>query len=534
VTKRALCTRLVGIALLALTGACKDHDHAHEPGHGEASEHGSADPEDPHGHEEHAEATTAITTYGASTEVFVELPPLVVGEPVEPAILVTRLDDFRPLREGAVTLELTGGGAPAERFDAGAPVEPGIFRLQISAAHAGRRTATVRVAWEGAEDLHALGELDVFTDDAAAHAAEAPSDEAGGAISFLKEQQWRVDFATVPVELRRIRPTVEAYGTLRPRSDGEALVVAPVRGRLQVGAGFPKIGDDLDLGEAILQLVPDVAETGDLAALEQDVAMARIAVASASSERERVVGLAAEGAVAGRRVAEARFRLDEAQEALKTAKRRLAQGRAALGAEGQGPSVAPVAAPIRGTVISVEVTPGQVVDAGQPLVRLVDLTRLWIEVHVAETHVAELSEPRGLWFEVDGYPEVFELGPESIVAVGGAVDVHSRTLPLIAEVPNADRRLRSGMFAVVHVVREDPHMAPAVPLSALVFEAGVATVYVQRSGETFERRVVRVGVRDGLWTEVLEGVEVGERVVSDGAYLVRLASAKVAVPAHAH
>jgi cobalt-zinc-cadmium efflux system membrane fusion protein len=57
---------------------------------------------------------------------------------------------------------------------------------------------------------------------------------------------------------------------------------------------------------------------------------------------------------------------------------------------------------------------------------------------------------------------------------------------------------------------------------------------VQRGGETFERRTVTLGARSGDTVQIVEGVKAGERVVTKGAYLVRLASLSTSVPAHGH
>ena len=59
-------------------------------------------------------------------------------------------------------------------------------------------------------------------------------------------------------------------------------------------------------------------------------------------------------------------------------------------------------------------------------------------------------------------------------------------------------------------------------------------VFVQMGGESFERRPVRLGSREGGYVHALEGVEPGERVVSRGAYLIRLAAMSTQIPAHGH
>jgi membrane fusion protein, heavy metal efflux system len=78
--------------------------------------------------------------------------------------------------------------------------------------------------------------------------------------------------------------------------------------------------------------------------------------------------------------------------------------------------------------------------------------------------------------------------------------------------------------------------ALAVPSSAIVDEGGQSVVFVQRGGESFERRVVAIGIRDGDQVEIFSGLKPAERVVTRGAYLVRLsgASPKAAGEGHVH
>jgi membrane fusion protein, heavy metal efflux system len=73
-----------------------------------------------------------------------------------------------------------------------------------------------------------------------------------------------------------------------------------------------------------------------------------------------------------------------------------------------------------------------------------------------------------------------------------------------------------------------------VPTSALVDEDGRAVVFVQLSGETFEKRDLELGIRDGAYVQILSGVSEGERVVTQGAYAIRLASVSTTIPAHGH
>ena len=89
-------------------------------------------------------------------------------------------------------------------------------------------------------------------------------------------------------------------------------------------------------------------------------------------------------------------------------------------------------------------------------------------------------------------------------------------------------------IARVHVLTGAPVKALAVPASAIVDDGTEPVVFVEISGERFERRPVQLGLRDRGRVQVLAGVAPGERVVSRGAYQVRLAAASGAIPQHGH
>jgi multidrug efflux pump subunit AcrA (membrane-fusion protein) len=76
--------------------------------------------------------------------------------------------------------------------------------------------------------------------------------------------------------------------------------------------------------------------------------------------------------------------------------------------------------------------------------------------------------------------------------------------------------------------------ALAVPESAIIDDGGQPAVFVMAGGESFWKRRVRLGVRSGGYAQVLEGLSEGDRVVSRGAYEIKLASASGVIPAHGH
>lgn len=529
-----------------------DHGHGHggDHGHGASGGHGHGHDEDGgHGHphaDHHAPAPPEppdqeVTQVGAATELFVEFPALVAGREWPFAVHLTRLAGFRPVPAGQVTVTLSGGGAPEETFTQAGPERPGYFRVVVKPAHRGLRTLTLSLTSEGLSDRHDLGPFPVYASvDEARRAEPEVEEDHGDEITFSKEQQWTLDFGLGEVEVRRLRPTLEALGTLRARDHGEAWVRAPQEGRLLTPReAAPSLGDFVTRDQVLAVLaLPFHEGADDPATLELAVTRSRVELEAAALELSRLTGLLAQGAVPARRVTEAQSRKTKAEAELGAARRRLERFQAQQRSEGEGAAGrVELRAPIAGTVVETRVVPGVFVDPGDELVHLVDLDRLWLEVHVPASRAHLVNDSPGAWFEVEGWERLFEVTEATggrRVLVGGVVDPRTRTVPLIFELPNPDRVLKVGQFAQVRVLTEAPRQAVAVPRSALVEEAGKTVAYVQLGGETFQRRVLRVGIRDGDWVEVLEGLEEGEVVVTTGAYFVRLAGAGDEAPSHGH
>ena len=134
--------------------------------------------------------------------------------------------------------------------------------------------------------------------------------------------------------------------------------------------------------------------------------------------------------------------------------------------------------------------------------------------------------------EVPGHPDRVAAGP--LASVGKVLDPRSRTVPITFAFDNRELGLPVGQTVFLHLLMNTTAPRPVVPAGSVVDDAGRPIVFVQREGETFERRSVTLGARTGDLVQITEGVKSGERVVTRGAYLVRLASLSTSVPAHGH
>jgi multidrug efflux pump subunit AcrA (membrane-fusion protein) len=174
------------------------------------------------------------------------------------------------------------------------------------------------------------------------------------------------------------------------------------------------------------------------------------------------------------------------------------------------------------------------VGANEPVMRILDASSLWLELHVPDVDAASLETSRGGWVEVEGLPETLALSAQAFVARAPAISPETHTIRVVYSVPNPDGALAAGTLATAHLYTGEPAESLVLPAAAIVEDGPVSVVYVQVEGEAFERRVVRVRARERDLIGVDGNLLEGEHVVVRGAYGVRLAASSGSVPAHGH
>jgi RND family efflux transporter MFP subunit len=479
------------------------------------------------GHADHGPEGEKITHFSDKTELYVEFPTLVVGQAATFVAHFTWLADFKPVTQGKLTVVLAGGNAPEERFVADAPAAPGIFKPSVTPRTGGERALTLIVDTPSGSITHELGPVTLFADARAAEADHGHGESEAG-IAFTKEQQWKIDFATIEAAKGLVRPSVAATATIKGQPDGEALLTASAAGVVRPAGAFPRVGQAVKKGQVLAYLAPRLGGETDQATLEAAAGKAKIALEQARRERERMETLFRDEAIPEKRLLEAR-----AGERMAETEARAAQAR-----QGQLSGAGGIAlrAPIDGTLADVAVAPGAFVAEGAPLFHVANTGRLWLEVRVPESEIGRVGTPSGASFTVDGFDQPFVIEPGrngKLIAVGGVVDAATRTVPAVFEFANPGG-LRLGMTAKAQLYAGQGMEGVLVPASAVQDESGTSVLYVQAGGESFERRIVRVGARDGDRVAILDGIEPGQRVVSKGAYLIRLSTSMSAAVGHAH
>ena len=177
-------------------------------------------------------------------------------------------------------------------------------------------------------------------------------------------------------------------------------------------------------------------------------------------------------------------------------------------------------APLDGTIIQRKIGPGQYVGSGggEPSYIIGDLSKVWLIAQLREPDAARVDLGDRIKFRVLAFPErVFD---GQINFIGASVDPATRRITVRADIENTDNLLKPEMYASVRIINERETVSPSVPRSAVVLEGPKASVWVLSAGNAVQSRRVRPGIIDGGNIEILQGLAVGERVISRGSLFI--------------
>lgn len=179
----------------------------------------------------------------------------------------------------------------------------------------------------------------------------------------------------------------------------------------------------------------------------------------------------------------------------------------------------PIVSPLDGIVMERMVTPGSVVSPSDDLFVVSDLSSLWVHGQLPEIHLSRMRVGQKVRVRVDAYPGR-DFGAV-LSYVGNVLDPATRTVRVRCETPNREGLLRPEMYATVIFDLESGDDVLAVPTGALQSIDGERVVFVEFAPRQFEARPVRVGRISGDSAVIEEGLEEGERVVTEGSFLLK-------------
>jgi len=310
---------------------------------------------------------------------------------------------------------------------------------------------------------------------------------------------------------------LQAVGNIDFNEDMAAQVFPPYQGRIV--KLFARIGDNVTRGQALLTI-----ESPDLIQADSNLIAAAGVLDLTTRALERAKQLYAVQGIAEKDLQQAISDQQTAEGAFKAA-------RDAVAVFGKSPpeidrvvktrTIDPylvVPSPIAGRITARSAAPGDFVQPGNlpAPYSVADISRVWMNASVTESDMPQVRKGQHVRVAVMAFPgRVFD---GEISTLGATVDPQLHRGLVRAEIDDPSHELLPGMFAAFDILTGAPLHAVAVPADGVVREGdGTMTVWLARDSHHFAKRMVKVGLQDAGYDQIVEGVQSGAPIVTKGA-----------------
>lgn len=323
----------------------------------------------------------------------------------------------------------------------------------------------------------------------------------------------------VVVETLRKQPfaaVIRTTGRLVSTNDGESSVIATSSGVVDLTTALVE-GVKVSSGESLLTINSSVMEGGDA------IDKARMNYEVARKEYERVRKLYEDKIVSEGEYNQALMAYENARIAYEPYRDSSAGGRREI------------QSPMNGFIKECLVRDGDYVSTGQRLLTIAKSDRLYLVAEVPERHLAELANVVSANFTTVSSDEVYstEKLAGKLLSIGSSVGDSSFYIPVTFSIRNT-AGLVGGSYVEVFLKTDAGREVIVVPFTALVEEEGTYFAYKQVEDEHYVKHEVKLGGSDGINVEVVSGLEAGDKVVTKGAYQLKLAASSSVIPPHNH
>ena len=489
--------------------SCHAHgDDAHA--HNEAGEHINEAEERP---------TVVETIWTDKTELFVEFPALIVNSESRFAAHFTILDHHQAVTEGTVTVSLVNKAGKSISQKVESPSSPGIFKPTLIPTEAGLYQLIFDINTPTLTDKIIIEDVEVFANAQNAFEVLGEEEENGNAIAFLKEQAWKIDFQTTASKLDEIYEVINTSGVWKSAPSENITLSATTAGIVSFSSKNLTIGSRMLKGQTLMSISSSGLNNNNLNA---EIINAKTNLDQAELEYERGRELNKDKIVSN-----AEFELIEQ-------KYNLAKANYKTLSAGYSSGSKQVVVPFNGFIKSLKISNGSFVGQGDELIVISSQQNGFLEAFLSPAYSAQTSNIQDVFYKVnqDSWSSM-KKNNGAIVSISKEVSAAHPQLSVFANVKEAVD-IPEGGFTEVQFLIGKPMKGIVIPKSALLDDYGNYSIIVQLSGESFERRQVTIGRKNGEMVEIVKGLVEGEVVVSTGAFQVKMASMSGQAPAHGH
>jgi len=477
------------------------------------------DQQDTHAHDVEEELTPEVyTIFDDIFELFVEFNPLVVGHTSTFITHYTRLSDFKPVAKGELSIHIQG--MSSQISNAIPPDQPGIFRPEIIPEQDGIISLVFQLSGPGYQNEIVIDSVIVYKNlHEAQHALEGEG-YASNDIPFLKEQVWKIDFKTVEILPQTFHEVIRTSGEIIQSQGDEFILTAQHSGIVLFRKTNILAGSEVKKGESLFNI-----SSGDLVEdnVKEEYLHAKAQFEKSKQDYERAQLLIKDRLITESEFLEIQLDFESASNTYNTFKNNYYEG----GAE--------VRSPETGFVKYIYVAEGQYVETGHPLAAISKNKKLVIKADVSQKYFQQLKSIRSANFRTVYDDKLYNTDDLEgvLISYGKNVERSAFYTPIYFEINNIGNFI-PGSFIEVFLKGAVINDAIIIPKTAIMEEIGNYFVYVQSGGESYQKRDVTIGDDDGINVRILSGLEKNERIVTEGAFRIRIASMSSELPSHGH
>ncbi|WP_158258304.1 efflux RND transporter periplasmic adaptor subunit [Rhodopila globiformis] len=352
-------------------------------------------------------------------------------------------------------------------------------------------------------------------------AAEQTGGKHADTVTMTPQQQQTIGLKTAKAETRAITEPIKVPGTIAFDPNHVAIVRPLAQGRVIRLLAQP--GDAVKANQPLATLdVPTLVNQEEgLASAQASLQEAQAGVAVARDALRRGVILTREGSLSQAETERRRLVLAQAEATASVAQNRVRtlQTQIALLNPGKAPGLADLASPLGGTVVSVNVTPGELIDPTTNSFTVADLSVVvaLAQVPEASATLVAVGDPAEVRLASGGS----QVWNGKVAALSAQLDTRARTLPARIVLDNRDDTLRAGMFIEATITSNRGRDDVTIPVSAVQFLGKKQVAFTPIGGNRFQSHDLTLGVQQPDWVEVRSGLHAGDEVVTIGSFALK-------------
>ena len=339
----------------------------------------------------------------------------------------------------------------------------------------------------------------------------------GDVISFTREQAANVTFAVQEVQPTTFHQVIKTSGQILPATGEEAVIAATSHGIISFASPHLVEGKIVNTGETLFQLSTRSIADGDY------YTRTKATHEAARTAFERAEALIKDSIISRQEYEKARLDYETARVSFEAISGR------------QTATGLSIPSPLTGYLKNIRVKAGEYVTAGQPLATVSHDQRLILRAEVSQKHYPALKQITTANFQTSYDQHVYSLSDLNgrLLSHGKSPDEDSFYIPVSFEFYNREGII-PGTFVEVFLISSPIEDALVIPISALTNEMGSFYVYIQVDDEEYRKQEITLGAGDGKEVQVIRGLQPGDRIVTLGAYQVKLSAGRSIPQGHSH